>query len=269
MQERSNGWLRRSAGLADRLRSPAVVNGTILVLAGLVSGLAIGLIFSSKAAPGATLLAGVLVAAGTYRTIQVTREGQITNRITEAVKQLAARNGSNPDEVVVLGGIYALERIARESKADYGPIMENLAAYVRGQVGIGAGQALREDPKPPNDVQAVLAVLGRREPPPDGTPGLDLTYTDLRCAKLPRAQLYDALLEGANLSHADLRDAKLIGAKWAGATFTGAHLARADFGAIDADFAGADGPHCTPAADRCEELDDGERKEPIAEFRSG
>ena len=30
-----------------------------------------------------------------------------------------------------LGGIYALERIARDSEKDHGPIMEVLTAYVR------------------------------------------------------------------------------------------------------------------------------------------
>jgi Pentapeptide repeats (8 copies) len=157
----------------------------------------------------------------------------------------------------VLGGIYALERIARDSNVDYSPIMEILTAYVRGRVRIREGEALREDAGVPNDVQAVLAVLGRRKRPARGIPGLDLTRTDLRGAKLPGAQLYDARLDEADLSHADLRDAKLIGAKLKGATFTAAHLARADFrDAIDADFSGSKRPHCTPAAESCEDLDE-------------
>lgn len=73
----------------------------------------------------------MLVAVGTYRTVQVTREGQITERLTQAVKQLAEKNGDERNDVVVLGGIYALERIAANSRLDYQPIMEILTSFVR------------------------------------------------------------------------------------------------------------------------------------------
>jgi hypothetical protein len=258
MEKRSNGAPRRFEGIPEWLRSPVFVERSILVLVGLVAGLGIGLLFSSKTATGATLLAGVLVALGSYRTIQVAREGQITDRITAAVRQLATRSTSGPDEVVVLGGIYALERIARDSTVDYPPIMEILAAYVRGRVGTKEGQSVsREDPKLPNDVQAALAVLGRRDPPPQGTRRLDLSHTDLRGAKLPKAHLYDALLEDANLSCADLRGAELVDAELKGAILTGAHLAGAKLsGAVGPDFPAPNKPHCPFEATSCGELPD-------------
>src|SRR5215218_3453534 len=58
--------------------------------------------------------------------LQLTRQGQITERFTRAIDQLG-----NASLDVRLGGIYALERIARESEEDYWPIMEVLTAYVR------------------------------------------------------------------------------------------------------------------------------------------
>jgi hypothetical protein len=83
----------------------------------------------------AQILGGTALISGlyfTWRTLQVTSEGQITERFTRAIDQL----GKFDDErkklfEIRLGGIYALERIARESPEDYWPIMEILTAYVR------------------------------------------------------------------------------------------------------------------------------------------
>src|SRR4028118_1820605 len=72
---------------------------------------------------GTALLSGLYF---TWRTLQVNREGQITERFTRAIDQL----GSQELEIQ-LGGIYALERIARDSERDHWPIMEVLTAYVR------------------------------------------------------------------------------------------------------------------------------------------
>src|SRR5262249_46526201 len=62
----------------------------------------------------------------TWRQLTIAREGQITDRFTKAIGQLG-------DEklAIRLGGIYALERIARDSERDHWPIMEVLTAYVR------------------------------------------------------------------------------------------------------------------------------------------
>jgi hypothetical protein len=59
--------------------------------------------------------------------LERTREGQITDRYTKAVDQLGSQHLD-----VRLGGIYALERIARDSPDDRATIEEVLTAYVRG-----------------------------------------------------------------------------------------------------------------------------------------
>jgi hypothetical protein len=71
---------------------------------------------------GAALLSGLYY---TWRTLQVNREGLITDRFTRAIDQLGA-TGAEGNKLfeIRLGGIYALERIARESAEDYWPIME-------------------------------------------------------------------------------------------------------------------------------------------------
>ena len=115
------------------------------------------------------VFAGVLAGIGAYythRTFGLSRQGQITDRFTRAVDQLGNRDSLD----VRLGGIYALERIARESKDDHWPIMEILTASVRQYAGPEA-QA-RSDSPPPTDIQAILSVLGRRtvthDPPSPG-----------------------------------------------------------------------------------------------------
>jgi Pentapeptide repeats (8 copies) len=204
----------------------------LLVLAGVAVGFAIGvLVESTEATVGATLLGGVLVAVGTFRTIQVTREGQITERLTKATEQLnATHKEGEPEEVLVLGGIYALERIAADSRLDYHPIMEMLTAFVRTRVGLPEGGASKgqddvpsREHKLPNDVQAALAVLARRSPRRrEYRP--DLRSTDLRNAKLPHARFQRVILSEADLRWADLRKADLRGADLSETRLRGAQL---------------------------------------------
>jgi len=73
---------------------------------------------------GAVLLGGLFFTA---QTLLTTQEGQITERFTRAIEHL----GDKERLTVRLGGIYALERIARDSAKDHWQIMEVLTAYVR------------------------------------------------------------------------------------------------------------------------------------------
>ncbi len=91
----------------------------------------------------AQIVGGVFLLAGIYSSVQafrlqtqsvdLQREGQITDRYIRAVQQLGSTDAQNLP--VRIGAIFALERIAHESKADYWPIMELLSAYVRNRSG--------------------------------------------------------------------------------------------------------------------------------------
>ena len=59
--------------------------------------------------------------------LELSRNGQLTERFTRAIDQL----GTQDQLEVVLGGIYALERIARDSPDDRATIAEILTAYIR------------------------------------------------------------------------------------------------------------------------------------------
>lgn len=187
----------------------------------------------------AQIVGGVLLVATiyfTWRTIQVNREGQITERFTRAIEQLGSRELS-----IRLGGIYALERIARDSERDHWPIMEVLTAYVRknrrwgNHVGSGP---VDKPPELPIDIQAILTVIGRRSHRRGEDHPLDLAATDLRRADLSNAHLEGARLgmanlEGADLSGAHLEGAILWGARLEGTNLSGARLKGANLGGRD------------------------------------
>ncbi|HEX2222715.1 MAG TPA: pentapeptide repeat-containing protein, partial [Thermoanaerobaculia bacterium] len=157
------------------------------------------------------------------------QQGHITDRLTKALEQL----GSN-DEAVRLGAIYALERIAADSRCDHWPIMETLTAYVRARAPwppmVGAEPPAAEGASPtaripPTDVQAVLTVIGRRRRGYDAEGRrLDLRRTDLRRTSLRGADLEGADLGGAHLEWADLREARLKRAELSDASLEGADL---------------------------------------------
>jgi hypothetical protein len=63
------------------------------------------------------------------RTLQLNRRGQVTERFTTAIEEL----GQLEDEklAVRLGGIHALEQIAKDSEDLHWPIMEVFTAFLR------------------------------------------------------------------------------------------------------------------------------------------
>jgi len=84
------------------------------------------------------------------KTLETTQQGQITERFSKAIEQLGSDNLA-----IRLGGIYALERIARDSAYDHWTVMEVLTAYVR-----------ENAPWPPKDMQQQQGdPLSKGEPP--------------------------------------------------------------------------------------------------------
>jgi len=155
---------------------------------------------------------------------RVAEEGQITERFTRAVEQL----GSDKIEVR-LGGIYALERIARDSEKDHWTVMEVLTAYVRELAPLNNENA-KQAMVPSTDIQAVLTVIGRRKWTENDylrKGFLDLSNTNLQGANLNSANLYRAYLSNSNLKNAELNHAQLEAAHLDGANLENAKLFRA------------------------------------------
>jgi hypothetical protein len=210
-------------------------------------------IFGAENAARSTLAiilgaAGLLLTAGIiWRRYEKSRELKSHEQFTRAVEQLGSqRNDGSPRTEARLGGIYALERLASEAEHEYWPIMEVLTAYVRDNAAWNP-QATRSNGvpgapvRPAADIQAVLAVLGRRKPPPHSSGQekrlLDLRETDLRGANLSGTRLDGVSLYGAHLEQADatravlgrsnLREAWLTGASLTELNLEGASLSRA------------------------------------------
>jgi Pentapeptide repeats (8 copies) len=155
------------------------------------------------------------------RTFELTEQGQVTDRYTKAIEQL----GSDKLDVRI-GGIYALESVARDSARHHPAITEVLTAFIREhsreqwRPPVGGGE--RERWTRP-DVQAALTAIGRRDPERD----IPSRHIDLTRADLTRADLTAAELTGADLTAAELTGADLIGANLGGADLTGANLSGA------------------------------------------
>jgi len=182
---------------------------------------------------GLAALGSLATAARTYR---LTQEGQLTERYTQAIEQLGA------DKLDVrLGGIYALERIANDSKRDHPTVVEVLSAFVRehAQPPIQPSPGTADDANgeltkpllrtlPATDVQAAVTVLGRLPRRRDISRGdleaAHLEGANLSYAHLEGAALFDAHLERAYLDGAHLEEAALHGVHLEGANLHGVHL---------------------------------------------
>jgi hypothetical protein len=193
------------------------------------------------------------------RTVELTEQGQVADRYTKAIEQLGSDRLN-----VRIGGIYALEQVARDSAQDHPTVMEVLTAFIREESRELLVPSVDDEPgvdaprrRTSSDVQAALTVIGRRNPAFDrkdreiNRPGVlihdrygpNLTGTDLPDANLGGATLANAYFTGANLTGAgftgaNLTGADLTGTKLAGAYFTGADLTGTDL--TGANLTGAD-----------------------------
>ena len=144
----------------------------------------------------AQIMGGLLLLVGLYlnlrrikaveREVKSSEEGQITERFTRAIEQLGSEKLA-----IRLGGIYALERISKDSKKDHWTVMEVLTAFIREnawwkadvvEVQDGPGEedpvlspsssaspspevpehTVAEKVVPKTDIQAALSVICRR-----------------------------------------------------------------------------------------------------------
>jgi hypothetical protein len=134
---------------------------------------------------------------------------------------------------VRIGGIYALERIARDSPEDHPIVIEVLAAFVRVHSREQWPQphtntVTEESVVPPRrtrpDVQTALTVIGRRNAEQDRGQAVDLAGANLTSADLKGALLSGAKLTGVILHNADLEEAHLEVADLEDAIVTEANL---------------------------------------------
>ena len=207
---------------------------------------------------GCALLVGLYF---TWRTTRAAEDGRITDRFSKAVEQLGSTNKDGGKQIEPrLGGIYSLERIARDSERDARAIIEILCAYVREnaprkyvEFDANTGQPLAEEPervKIATDIQAILQILSRFRPQfrEDASLVFDLNNTELYMAEMSHCELDNAYLRRAYLERADLSKGMLESADLTSAFLSRAKLTKANLrkarlyraNLISADLYGAD-----------------------------
>ncbi|WP_275558822.1 pentapeptide repeat-containing protein [Streptomyces sp. 5-6(2022)] len=162
---------------------------------------------------GAAALAGLYF---TYHSHQLSRSTQYTDRFAKAIEMLAAES-----EARQLGGIYALERIMKDSEYDRPAIIETLAGFVRIKSPApdleDRNSGYIDDRKcpVPESARAAFEVLARRSTNKHD-PVINLERCDLRLIYCEDANLEDANLAQSHLgqSHfprANMRNAYFMG----------------------------------------------------------
>ena len=179
------------------------------------------------------LMFSYLAVKATSTQLQVTEQGQITDRYNAAITSL----GSASTDIRV-GCIYALQRIMQDSSRDQSAIIAVLCAYVRDHAPASTTGPRPSTPSHPGtDVQAALTVIGSRPFAHERPAVIDLDQAqlagtvlngDFTGADLDGADLDGARLAGANLTDATLAHAHLVGADLSGADLSGADLSGAD-----------------------------------------
>jgi len=186
------------------------------------------------------LLATALAGIGLVVNYQQGEERLTTDRFAKSVEQLGSQNVD-----VRLGGIYSLERIAKDSPRDHWTVMEVMTAYVRNKSSLPEGwiKAAPEKRKLlPNvtiDVQSALTVIARREAKNDQGKSLDLSSSNLSGASLSGFDIRFERLSGTAsddsvsaddrlFDSAHPKGSNLIGVNFSGSNLKGALLFKAD-----------------------------------------
>lgn len=164
------------------------------------------------------LVGGVVLVTGLYftaRGFQLTREGHITERYAKAIEQLG-----NPNADVRIGGIYGLERIARDSTTDRETIIEVLTTFVREHTR--SGHQTPAESEVEADVQAAVTVIGRRPSAETETHRLDFYHSGLNGVNFRSGNFKGALFYYSRLDHASFAGANV---EQAGLSFCRAQVA--------------------------------------------
>jgi len=192
-----------------------------------------------------------------------TQQAQITERFTRAIEQLGKSDdavnagskgtqlGTSKNLAIRLGGIYALERISRDSETDYPAVIDVFTAFVRENAPLKGKETIGKV-KP--DIQAILSVLGRRmrsygkgESQRIDLSATNLSGADLVEANLAGANLTSSQLQETHLNRANLNDTQMLNANLSGAFLERANLSMADLRGVnfksahvnEANFSGA------------------------------
>lgn len=224
---------------------------------------------------------GLFAATAAYiawRNLLATQEKQVAERFSKAVEHLG-----NDNIHVRLGGIYALEQIAKDAEEKYyWRVIETLAAYVRERSPYQPDSAIQgtenvtptanladsepqpSKPKqdttsPPIDIQSIITILSRCQPSrgmPNGSRPINLCGTDLHRLHVPSgSHLKGIEFSGANLHHAFLLSVEMEWVSLYHANLEGAILIQTKLNHVDFSHANLQNAVFSHAKSKSLELD--------------
>jgi hypothetical protein len=161
---------------------------------------------------------------------QIAEDKQVTERFVKAVEMLADERLE-----VRLGGIYALERIAKDSPQDHWTIAELLCAYIRPRSPVERASEVKHTSR--EDIHAALKVISLQQAPEQERVvlrGIDFRGAELENAKFAKATLWRVCLSEVNLSQADLSGATITQSDLFDAFFVRANLTESFCGGVRA-----------------------------------
>ncbi|WP_293448356.1 pentapeptide repeat-containing protein [Planktotalea sp.] len=129
-----------------------------------------------------------------------------------------------PNLEVCIGSIYALERIAKENEAYHVQVMEILCAYVRQNAPTENTQPtaiLEKRPKPRDDIQAVISVIGRRRDEQIQVEFVQKHRLDFSSSDFSGVNFSNLNFSAANFAHCRLEAARFAETKLQGLNFSG------------------------------------------------
>lgn len=163
---------------------------------------------------------GAIYAARTYSLNKVSAHA---DRYAKAVEQLASEKLE-----VRVGGVYALESVAKVLSRDTSPVADVLSAFVR-------AASVRDSGDSDSDIHAAVNVLSRGL--------LARQSVDLTKGRFVEIRLSGNTFAGANIAEGDFSMSRLVKVSFKSANlhlvdFTGANLEKVSF--AEADLSGAD-----------------------------
>jgi uncharacterized protein YjbI with pentapeptide repeats len=168
-----------------------------------------------------------------WQTVTISKEKQITEVLSKAIEQLG-----NTDSIEVrLGGIYTLERVARDSNKDFWTVMEILMAYIKKRtssveiildLNSASSSLIKESMS--QDVQAALKVIARRIVSQDpANLAIDLSLCNFKKTYLKKARFDRIDLSGTSFEDSSLENSRFLLANLSSTNFLNADLSNSNF----------------------------------------
>jgi uncharacterized protein YjbI with pentapeptide repeats len=176
----------------------------------------------------------VVTAYFSWQTLTILREKQITELLGKAIEHI----GNAESLEIRLGGIYTLERIARDSNKYFWQVIEILVAYIKERRSIisnickidSDSSTLVREQFLPQDVQAALKVIARRMVSQDPHNfEIDLSLCSFNNICLTEARFNRVNFSGTSFKDSDLSSSRFLYSILSNSNFSSANLSSTNF----------------------------------------